>query len=99
MLHSPLLDSVLVNGLRQFRQLLDHLRHKDIEYLFRHLGHFDNQLDNLWHMDVCDLFTDLLTNLLLGRPNAALRDHVRMVMTDDAFIATSRALSHRVCDG
>ena len=27
------------------------------------------------------------------------RVFVRMVMTDDAFISTSRALSHRVCDG
>ena len=54
LLHSPLLDSVPGNGLRHFHQLLDHLRH----------WYFDNLLDNLWYMDVCDLFTDLLRNSL-----------------------------------
>ena len=94
LLHIPLLDSVVGHGLRQF--LLDHLRHRNIKNLLRHLGHFDHLLDNLWNTSVRDLFGGSLRETLPG--SMVLRYHVGvMVSTRTRF--TAQHMSHRRCDG
>ena len=82
----PSLDSVLGYGLRQLRQLLDHLQHRIIRNLLHcalqvsvlagDLGYFEDLLDNLWHANVHDLFTGPHRNSLLRRWDTMLRYHV-----------------------